>query len=198
MWCFSSRREEEGECVRKDAARTRVQRPDSHEDSGINFSHQTRLFPINLHGLMEGWKGRGNEEEEGEEAIILIITVDTFLHQKEVEVHIKRAPGSFHDNYPFCHWLMGLRPERVLSEEREKREEEEREWALDGGMGKAKEESMLGLGLWLIWTNKNTQMPVNWAVMYMSDLFLSIPKAYIEAIHHKSHMLQWFPHSLEL
>lgn len=131
------------------------------EDSGINFSHQTRLFPINLHGLMEGWKGRGNEEEQGEEAIILIITVDTFLHQKEVEVHIKRMPSSFHDNYPFRHWLMGLRPERVLSEGREKREEEEREWALDGGMGKAQEESRFGLGLWLIWTNKNTQMPVN-------------------------------------
>lgn len=61
----------------------------------INFSHQTRLFPINLHSLMEGWKGRGNEEEEGEEAIILIITVDTFLHQKEVKVHIKRAACSF-------------------------------------------------------------------------------------------------------
>lgn len=60
----------ERKCVwGKDAAQTRFKRPDSYEDNGINFSHQTGLFPINLHGLMEGWKGRGNEEEEGEEAI---------------------------------------------------------------------------------------------------------------------------------
>lgn len=49
---------------------------------------------------MKGWKGgmrnkRGHEEEEGEEVIILIIALDTFLHQKEVGVHIKRAPRLF-------------------------------------------------------------------------------------------------------
>lgn len=44
-------------------------------------------------------RGEGKGRREGgsgeEEAIILIITVDTFLHQKEVSVHIKHVVGLF-------------------------------------------------------------------------------------------------------
>lgn len=143
---FQQQNREEGRvcekgCCPNTSSATRQPRRQRHQ-----LQPSDGLFPINLHGLMEGWKGRGNEEEEGEEAIILIITVDTFLHQKEVKVHIKRTPGSLHDNYPFRHWLMGLRPERVLSEGREEREEEEREWALDGCKRKDQEENRFGLG----------------------------------------------------
>lgn len=36
--------------------------------------------------------------------------------------HQTRAPALCHDNYPFRHWLMGLKPARVLSEKAKNRE----------------------------------------------------------------------------
>lgn len=80
---------------------------------------------------MEGWKGgmrnkRGHEEEEGEEVIILIITLDTFLHQKEVGVHIKSTPGSLPQQLSLSPLANGPKTrESLIGEQKGQRKEEE-------------------------------------------------------------------------
>ncbi len=84
-----------------------------------------------LHGLMEGWKGRGRRGRGGGGSHNLDNHSGYIFTSKGSRGPIKRTPGSFHDNYPFPPLANGPETrESLIRRKRGKRRGRER-----GGFG---------------------------------------------------------------